>query len=366
MPQRIVLKVGSSSLTYATGKLNLGRIEALARELADLSNEGHEIVLVTSGAQAAGMGRLGLASKPQGVPERQAIAAIGQGLLMQIYEKVFSEYGKTVAQVLLTREDLNERRRYLNARNAMGSLFAYGAIPIINENDTVAVDELCFGENDTLSALVASLVDADLLLILSDIEGLYTADPKTHPEATLIAEVSEITQEIEGLAGGAGSGIGTGGMYSKVQAAKIATASGIPMVIAHSLQADVARRIVRGERVGTLFAPRHSRPVNRKRWLLFGRPVRGTIVVDEGACQAIMQDGRSLLPGGVSNVSGEFGAGDVVMIASAGHHEIARGVANYSRADLDMIRGRKSSDIELVLGYRTTDEVVHRDNLICL
>lgn len=363
---RIVVKLGSSSLTYPTGLLNLGRIETLVRELADISNAGHEVCLVTSGAQAAGMGKLGLPAKPSGMPERQAIAAIGQGLLMQIYEKLFSEYGKVIAQILLTREDLKDRRRYINARNAMGSLFGYNVIPVINENDTVAVDEIKFGDNDTLSALVANLIDADLLVILSDIEGLYTADPHKDSEAALISEVPSITADIEALAGSPGSSLGTGGMFTKIQAAKIATATGISMVIASSSEHDVLRRIIEGEKIGTIFRPKKKRAVSRKRWLVFSRPIKGSVSVDQGAASALATKGTSLLPSGVVAVGGDFMPGDVVAVIGSDGNEIARGVTGYSSAELHRIKGCQTAEIENILGYKRADEVVHRDNLLCL
>lgn len=366
MSKRIVVKVGTSTLTYPTGKLNLSRIERLARELSDLVNAGNEVCLVTSGAQGAGIGRLGLDSKPNGVPERQAVAAIGQGLLMHIYEKMFSEYGKLVAQVLLTREDLMDRRRYLNARNSLGSLFGFGAIPIINENDTVATDEICFGDNDTLSALVSSLVDADILIILTDTGGLYTANPKLCPQATLIPIVTDISARIESLAGCAGSALGTGGMQTKIQAAKIAIASGVTMVIAPGYELDVVRRVVSGEMLGTTFTPRASRPVSRKRWAVFGRMIMGTLTVDEGAVSAITDKGCSLLPRGITGLDGDFELGAVLAIMRPDGHEFARGVSNYTSFEIRNIIGASTKEIEPRLGYTRGDEVVHRDNLICL
>ncbi|MCW2277118.1 glutamate 5-kinase [Heliophilum fasciatum] len=257
--RRIVVKVGTSTVTHSTGKLNLEQIEKIVRQLADLANRGHEVLLVTSGAVGAGMGRLGLQQKPQTIPEKQACAAVGQGLLLHMYEKMFAEYGQIVAQVLLTRDDLAIENRHINAANALEALLRSGAIPIINENDTVAVDEIRVGDNDTLSALVASLVHSDVLVLLTDIDGLYTANPRQDPEAQLITYVDEITPDITAMAAGAGSKLGTGGMTTKLQAASIAADAGAAMVIARSSLPNVLRKIMAGEPVGTFFAAKASR-----------------------------------------------------------------------------------------------------------
>lgn len=361
--RRIVVKVGTRIITHETGKLNLGRIDRFVREIADLLNSGREIILVSSGAVGAGMGKLGLKQKPNTIPEKQAVAAVGQGLLMHIYEKLFAEYGYVVAQVLLTREDMSERRRYLNARNALFKLLNFGVVPIINENDTIAVEEIRLGDNDTLSALVAGLVDAELLVLLSDIDGLYTANPRENSDAELIEVVEEITPEIEQLAGGAGSKVGTGGMVTKLQAARIATNSGIPMVIADGKNPGVLRRVIAGEKCGTLFIPQENKLHARKRWIAFNSDTHGSITVDQGAYRAIKEHGKSLLPIGVISVGGFFEPGNVVRILSPDGEEFARGITNYSSEELDKIKGKKSGDIEHILGYKDYDEVVHRDNL---
>lgn len=364
--KRIVVKVGTSSLTYPTGKLNLSRLEWLARELSDMHNEGREVILVSSGAVGAGLGRLGFKRRPGKIQEKQAAAAVGQGILMHIYEKLFSEYGQVVAQVLLTRFDLMERRCYLNARNALITLLNFGVIPIVNENDTITVEGLQFGDNDTLSALVAGLVDADLLIILSDINGLYTADPRENPEAVLLPVIEEITEDLEQLAGGTGSELASGGMVTKLQAARIATSSGLHMVIANSQEERIIRRILRGESLGTLFLSKEHKLDARQRWIAFGSTVRGRVVVDTGATEAILQRGKSLLPSGISGIEGVFEAGQVVGVKSPEGIEIARGMVNYSSGAVDRIRGKKTTEIEAILGYRDFDEVIHRNNMILI
>lgn len=364
--KRIVVKVGTSTLTHSTGKPNLFRIEQLAMELADLANQGKEIVLVFSGAVGAGMARLGMAERPKTIPEKQAAAAVGQGLLMHIYEKAFSEFGQVVAQVLLTREDSVNRSRYANSRNTLLSLLNYGVIPIINENDAVAIEELKIGDNDTLSAMVANIVDADLLIILSDIDGVYTANPQTDPTATLMHEIPDITEAVENAAGGAGSSRGTGGMYTKIQAAKMVVNSGIAMVIASGLEKGVVRRILQGENIGTLFLSRENRLQFRKRWLAFGSRVKGRIQVDAGCERAVVEHGSSLLAAGIVDCQGEFGEGMTVSIVSASGREIARGLVNYSSEDIVRLKGAHTDEIAGILGVKTYDEVVHRDNLVLL
>jgi glutamate 5-kinase len=360
--QRLVVKIGSSTLTYPTGKLNLYQLERLVREVVDLKHQGLEIILVTSGAVGAGMGKLGLEERPKNIPEKQALAAIGQGLLMHMYEKLFSEYDKTVAQVLLTREDLMNRGRYLNARNTLLTLLRLGAIPIINENDTVAFEEIKFGDNDTLAALVAGLVDADLLVLLSDIDGLYTADPRQDSTAQLIKIVEELTAEIIELAGGSGTKLGSGGMVTKLQAAKIASNSGIPMMVTNGSREGVMREIIQGINPGTLFIPRDHRINTRKTWIAFASKTNGRLYVDKGAEKALIEKGKSLLPSGITKVEGNFKRGCVVKIIGQSH-EIARGIVNYKASEIEQIKGCQSQDIEKILGHKDYDEVIHRDNL---
>lgn len=364
--QRIVVKVGTSTLTHETGKLNFFRIERLVRELSDLVNQGKEIVLVSSGAVGAGMERLGLTEKPKTIPEKQAAAAVGQGVLLHVYEKIFAEYGQTVGQVLLTREDSVKRSRYVNSRNTLLQLLAMGVIPIINENDAVAVDELKIGDNDTLSAMVGTIVDADLIIILSDVDGVYTANPQTNPEAKLLSEIVDITPEIDELAGGPGTLRGTGGMYTKIQAAKIAVNAGIALVIASGTQDGVVREILTGQDVGTLFPSKHNRLQVRKSWLAFGSRIAGDVQVDSGCAKAIAKTGSSLLAAGIVKVQGEFEQGKTIRILDPNGRELARGLSNYSSSEIERIRGKHTDEISSVLGYKTTDEVVHRDHLVLM
>ena len=365
--KRIVIKVGSSTITYGNGKRNFSRIDRLAREIADLANQGKEIILVSSGAVAVGVDRLGLAAKPKTIPGKHAAAAVGQGVLMHTYEKIFAEYGQIVAQVLLTRMDSVDRHRYTNSRNTFLALLEHKVIPIVNENDVVAIDELKIGDNDNLSALVAGIIDADLLIILSDIDGLYTANPQNDPNAKLVPEVTDITPEIEASAGDAGSKVGTGGMFTKIQAAKMATSSGINMVIASGEEKDAISRILDGEEIGTLFVSRENRLQFRKRWLAFGARIAGKIVVDDGCAKAVRKAGGcSILPAGITDVEGEFEAGNTISVVNKNGHELARGLANYSSEELDMIKGAKTSEIENILGHKHFDEVIHRDDLVIL
>jgi len=359
---RLVVKVGTSTLTHSTGKLNLFQLERLVRQIADLKHQGKEVLLVTSGAVGAGMGRMGLTERPRTMPEKQAMAAIGQGLLMHMYEKLFAEYGQVVAQVLLTKDDFTNRERYLNGRNTLSALLRLGAVPIINENDTVVYEEIKFGDNDTLAALVAGLIDADLLILLSDIDGLYTANPRVDANARLIPLVEEITPEIEMLAGEPGSKLGSGGMLTKIQAAKIACNSGIPMVLANGSRENVVRDILLGQNPGTLFVPKEHRLRSRKGWIAYGSKISGTIYVDEGAEKALVAKGSSLLPSGIKQVEGEFNRGSVVKVCGS-KGEIARGIVNYSAEEIRLIKGCQSKDIAEILGHKDYEEVIHRDNL---
>ena len=361
--KRVVVKVGSSSLAHATGKLNLYQFEQLAVQLADLHNQGKEILLVTSGAVGAGLGKLGLHRRPKTMPEKQAAAAVGQGVLMQMYEKFFAEYGVIVGQVLLSGEDFADRRRFLNARNTMHTLLSMGVIPIINENDTVSVEEIRLGDNDTLSALVTGLVDAELLILLSDIDGVYTADPRKDPTADIISDINEINEQIESLAGGAGSSLGTGGMTTKLQAAKIAMHSGAAMVIARAAEKNIIRRVMTGEPLGTVFWPGNKLD-NKKHWILYSSAVQGKISVDEGAVRALTQNGKSLLPSGVVRVEGAFEMGNTVCVTGPDGKQIARGITNYAAEELKKIMGKQTGEIATVLGNKDYDEVVHRNNLV--
>jgi glutamate 5-kinase len=362
--QRVVVKVGTSTLTYSNGKLNLQRIERLVREMADLHNRGIEVLLVSSGAIGVGANRMGFNKLPHTIPEKQALAAIGQGALVHLYEKLFGEYSKTVAQVLLTRGDLDERLRYLNATNALLAILGLGVIPIINENDTVAVEEIRFGDNDTLSALVSAIVNADLLIILSDVDGLYDSDPRVNQEACLQSEVEEITLELEENSRNRGSSFSSGGMLTKLKAARICMAAGVPMVIANSDSDNVIHRIISGEKIGTLFIPREEKLHARKKWIAFGTVTQGQVLVDPGAEIALLKKGKSLLPSGIVAVEGDFERGTVVAVVTANdRREIARGMVNYSSGEIKQIAGKKSSDIKKILHGKDYDEVIHRNNL---
>ncbi len=363
--KRVVVKVGTSSLTYPNGRLQLGQIQRLVREMADLGNAGHEVILVSSGAIGAGMSRLGLTKRPKRIAEKQAIAAIGQGLLMQVYSKLFTEYSHVCAQVLLTADDLQQRGRYLNCRNTLGTLLKQGVIPIVNENDSVAVEEIKFGDNDRLSAMVANLVSADMLIILSDIDGVYDKDPHKVADAQLIPIISEITRETQDLAGGVGTSLGTGGMATKFEAAKIAQCSGIPLVIANGAKPNALSQIVSGEPIGTLFLPRDVAWPSRKRWLAFYTHPHGQITIDSGAVLAL-KTGKSLLPAGIIHCQGQFHAGDLVQIVTETGKEIARGLTNYSAQEILVIRGQDSKSAEHMLLTHPSDEVVHRDNLVMM
>ncbi|WP_293693431.1 glutamate 5-kinase [uncultured Phascolarctobacterium sp.] len=365
--KRIVIKVGSSTITYANGKRNFSQIDRLAREISDLQNQGKEMILVTSGAVAVGVDRMGLPGKPKTIPGKQAAAAVGQGVLMHTYEKFFADYGQIVAQVLITKTEAIDRHRYTNTRNTFMELMRQRVIPIVNENDVVALDELKIGDNDNMSALVAGIVDADLVIILSDVDGLYTANPQTHPDAVIVPEVAEITPEIEASAGGVGSARGTGGMATKIQAAKAATSSGIHLVIASGTEKNAITRVLKGEELGTLFISRENRLQFRKRWLAFGAKIAGSIVVDDGCAKAIRKAGGcSILPAGVFAVQGEFLPGSTVSVIDKDAHELARGLVHYSSAELEQIKGCNSGEIANILGHKNFDEVIHRDDLVIL
>jgi glutamate 5-kinase len=312
--KRIVIKVGTSTITHASGLLNLKQIDSLARQIADLHNRGYEVVLVSSGAIGAGIGKLGLQNSPKTIPEKQVAAAVGQGILIHMYEKLFSEYGKIVAQILITKEDIHHRTRFLHVRNAFFSLLEQGVIPIVNENDAIAVDEIKLGDNDTLSALVSSIVEADLLILLSDIDGFCEADPRTDPNARVIHTVAEITPEIEKLAGGAGTSFATGGMITKLNAAKIATTSGTAMVIVNGSVPGVVDAVISGIEIGTWFQEKQHPLQARKHWIAFGSSPAGQLMVDEGAAKALIQRQKSLLPSGIIQVDKEFREGQIVSV----------------------------------------------------
>lgn len=361
--KRVVIKIGSNILASAEQGLNTTRLRALVKDISEVIDAGHEVVIVSSGAVAAGLKKLNLRKKPDDIKLKQAAAAIGQSSLMWAYEHNFAKFGKKVAQVLLTRNDIANRLRYINAKNTMFTLMSYGVIPLINENDPVAVDEIKFGDNDMLAALTAGLVEADMLIILSDVEGLYSKDP--HEKGSkIIKHVDKITNRIEKMAGGKSSAVGTGGMYSKLLAAKQANDHGIPVVIMSGKKSSLLPRFIKGKEVGTYFEPRKERLSSKKGWIAYGVRAKGSIYLDEGAVKALTEMGRSLLPSGIARVDGSFEVGDCIKCNNAEGKKIAKGLTNYSSKDLEKIKGKKTSQIEKILGYKYSDEVIHRDNLV--
>jgi glutamate 5-kinase len=364
--QRLVVKCGTSTLTAGTSHLAPPRLVEIAQQIAHLRATAPEVIVVTSGAVAAGRERLNLTQTPKDLPVKQMLSAIGQLRLMAMYEQIFGLYGLTIAQVLLTRSDLADRRRYLNSRNTLIALLEHGIIPIINENDTVATEEIRVGDNDNLSALVANLIDADLLVLLTDQAGLYTADPELDPKAQLITDViePEIPAALWQAAGESANGLGTGGMITKLQAADLARRSGTTVVIASGSEQNVLTRLVAGEKIGTRFQPVVSSMESRKRYILAGQSA-GSISIDAGAVQAL-QHGRSLLPVGVTTIGGTFERGDTIQVLNALGRDIAHGIVNYDSDDLARICRHQSSEIETLLGYTYGDEVIHRNNLILL
>jgi len=367
--RRIVAKFGTSLLTAGSSRLNMERMTDLVGQLAKLHNQGVEVVIVTSGAIAAGRERLGLTKKAKGVALKQVLASVGQGRLMNIYERLFEQHQITVGQALLTKSVLVDRAGYLNTRNTLLSSLEMGVIPIINENDVVAVDEIRearFGDNDNLSAMVANLIDADLLFILTDIDGLYTADPNRDASAKLIPLVEKIDDKIESLVSGSMSGLGTGGMVTKIEAARLATASGVTVVIANGSEKDVLLRAARGETIGTRFLPVKTKLDSRERWLLSGLCTRGKLTVDDGAVLALKKKNCSLLAAGITEVEGNFQRGDIVDICDLKGLKLGSGITNYTSAEVQAIKGAHSQNINNLLGYDSGSEVVHRNNLVVL
>jgi glutamate 5-kinase len=362
--RRIVVKVGSSLVTNEGRGVDAVAIENWCRQLAALAAQGREVVMVSSGAIAEGMKRLGWTSRPKELHELQAAAAVGQMGLAQMYESKLREQGLHSAQVLLTHADLADRERYLNARSTLLTLLSLKVVPVINENDTVVNDEIKFGDNDTLGALVANLVEADALVILTDQQGLYSADPRKDPNARFIGEAVAGTPELEQMAGGAGSSIGKGGMITKVLAAKRAAGSGASTVIAWGRETDVLLRLASGEAIGTALVASTQKLAARKQWMADHLQLRGSVVIDDGAVKKLRGEGKSLLPIGMVEVRGEFHRGDVVAVRDAAGAEVARGLANYSSAEARLIARQPSSEIPRLLGYAAEPEMIHRDNLV--
>jgi len=370
--RRIVVKLGTKILTNGGPRLSVPVMTDLVRQVAALVGEGAEVAIVTSGAVAAGRARIGTAASETDVTQRQVLAAIGQSHLVERYDSLFQEHGLVAAQALLTRADLADRAGYLNARNTIAQLLTIPkVVPLINENDVVANEELrggAFGENDGLSALVANLIDADLLMLLSDVDGLYETDPRTHPDASPLTEISDIDAALR-FAGPAAADTpqgGRGGMRAKVEAAGLASSAGCRVVVAHGLAKDAVLRIARGEQLGTLFPARGSRPESRKRWLLSGLAAAGAITVDTGAARALRQQGRSLLPAGITQASGDFQRGDIVEVRDSGGTRIAVGISAYGSSEIQRIQGQRSEEISSILGYELGEEVIHRNNMAVL
>jgi len=361
--KRIVVKVGSGVLTEDNG-LNLKALRSISRQICQLADRGLEIILVSSGAMASGIKKIGLSKRPEEIPKRQAVAAVGQAGLIMEYEKSFARYNKKVAQILLTGDDLVNRKRYLNARNTLCTLLSWQVIPIINENDTVVVEEIKFGDNDNLAAMITLLLDADILINLTDIDGLYTSDPRKNQDAELISVVTTIKKDIEKYASDIPGPLGTGGMLSKIKAAKKVIAAGIPMLIARGEKHDILIKLFAGKEHGTFFIPKKEKLANRKCWIAFTLKPKGIIMIDDGAAVAILKIGKSLLPSGIVRVDGEFSVGAAVEFRRKSNDEIlGTGLVNYCASDIRKIMGLKSGKIKKHLGYKSYDEVIHRDNL---
>ena len=367
--RRIVAKFGTSLLTAGTSRLNMERMADLVDQISRLHHQGVEVIIVTSGAIASGREKLGLTKKAKGVALKQVLASVGQSRLMNIYEELFNRHNITVGQALLTKSVLSDRAGYLNTRNTLLASLEMGVIPIINENDVVAVDEIGearFGDNDNLSAMVANLIDADLLFILTDIAGLYTADPNKDPSARMIPLVEKIDDQIENLVTGSTSGLGTGGMVTKIEAAKLAAESGVTVVIANGSEKDILVRVTGGKAVGTRFLPIKNKLDSRERWLLSGLCTRGKLTVDDGAALALKQKNCSLLAAGILEVEGVFQRGDIVDICDFHGVKLGSGITNYTSLEVQAIKGAHSGKINALLGYDYGSELVHRNNLVIL
>jgi len=363
--KRIVVKIGSSSLTSPVGGLDMENLQKFTGEVSSIKDHNLEVIIVSSGAIAAGLKYLNLEERPKQYSILQAVAAVGQHDLMRVYSSFFFKNSKKVGQILVTREDTSRREQYLNIKNTIMSLLNLDVIPIINENDSVALDEIKFGDNDTLAALIAGLIEADLLVILSDIDGLFDKNPQDNLDARLISVVDNITEEIEKVAGGIGSSYGSGGMVTKIRSAKICSFSGIPMVIANSRQPRIIQRILEGENLGTFFIPEETKRITgMKRWIAFGMVTKGSIKIDKGAEEAIVKKGKSLLPVGVITVDGCFKKGDNIMVVSADTRIIAKGISNLASENISMIKGKHEKEISDMFGSDLCCEVIHRDNLV--
>ncbi len=361
--KRIVVKIGSSIITNEFDVIDEAFLDSLAKQVLYLTKKGKEIVIVSSGAVAAGMMVLKLKEKPKKISEKQAVAACGQGYLIHKYSEIFARYGLIVAQILLTSEDISARSRYLNAKNTLENLISRKIIPIINENDTVVTKEIKLGDNDNLSAEVACIIEADLLIILSDVEGFYDKDPREHNDAKVITTIQNIDKYLKKASNKAGSNVGTGGIYTKLEAAKKTIVVGIPTVLAKGREENIILKVLDGKDVGTLFCPGEKKISHKKYFIAFNVKPKGKLYIDKGAMEAITKKGKSLLPSGIQNVVGNFKAGDVVDIIYD-KEVIARGLINYNLLEVEKIKGGHTSEIEKILGYRYDDEVVHRNNMV--
>lgn len=360
--RRIVVKVGSNVLTEDHG-LNLKSIRSISRQICRLIRNGIEVILVSSGAMASGLRKVGLVRRPDEIPKRQAVSAVGQAGLILEYEKAFAKYNRQVAQILLTSDDLSHRKRYLNARNTLNTLLDWQVVPIINENDTVKVEEIKFGDNDTLAAMITLLMDADILINLTDIDGLFNKDPRTFKDAELIPVVGTIQKRIEKFASDIPGALGTGGMLSKIRAARKLTSAGVPMVIANGLSKDILLRLFAGKELGTFFVPKKQKLAKRKCWIAFNLKPQGALTLDRGAVNAILKRGKSLLPSGIVRVEGDFRIGAAVAFKNQEDLVLGTGLTNYSAEDIHKIKGLRTNMIAKRLGYKPYDEVIHRDNL---
>lgn len=360
--KRAVVKVGSNVLTADDG-LNLKAMRSIARQICKLIDNGLEVILVSSGAMASGVKKIGLVKRPDELPKRQAVAAIGQAGLMMEYEKAFGRYNQKVAQILLTSEDLASRKRYLNARNTLNTLLSWQVVPIVNENDTVWIEEIKLGDNDNLAAMITLLMDADVMVNLTDIDGLYTQDPRAYPQAELITTVSRITKETERFAGDIPGALGTGGMISKIKAARKVNSAGVPMVIARGDKPDILIKLFDGQKHGTYFVPQTQRLASRKCWIAFSLKPQGVLKIDDGAATALLRNGKSLLPSGILEVTSDFGVGAPVEFVDRHNEVLGIGLVNYSSSEIKRIMGLKSNRIKQVLGHKSYDEIIHRDNL---
>ena len=365
LPRRskIVVKIGTNLLADKTRGIDTGMIDSIARSVSALRDSGNEVAIVSSGAIGAGVAAMRLRERPRTIPEKQATAAVGQPLLMEAYERAFRRHSQQIAQLLLTKDDFSDRARYVNARNTFASLFEKGVVPVINENDTVAVEEIKLGDNDNLSAMVAGLIDASMLVILSDVDGLYTADPAHDRSAELIRVVEKITPLVERYAKKTGSELSTGGMATKVQAARRCVASGIAVIITNGKKSGAIERALSGSADGTIFLPAEKRLSKRKQWIGFVSHTKGALVIDDGAKNALLRKNKSLLPSGITEIRGNFGARDIVSILDAAGTQVGKGITSYSSAELSKIKGRKSTEIESLLHRKAPAEVIHRDNL---